>query len=299
MRGFPYADLETILVQLEPAIALFSADHTALWGNQALEKILVWSPNPPHPKLSLDQFVHQLNQRTGQSAGTPAPIDCLDLYHAIDKAIAQNRPLSFTQTGEWPLQIVPTPSGGYGLIFQSATLPTAIPEAAPVQELGTLKSRFVSMISHEFRTPMSTILSAAELLEHYGQQWDADDRLAQLQLIQNTVQHMTQVLDDILLISRADTQKIPCHTRWLDVSQFCRELIIQYQHRLAPQHTLHLTLHPQHITTWIDDRLLRQILTHLLSNAVKYSPTGSTVDVDEKQQYNKRKSEDKGKKKRK
>lgn len=89
------------------------------------------------------------------------------------------------------------------------------------RELSELRSHFVTMTSHEFRTPLTTILTAAELLEHYGRCWTEDDRLEQLRLIQLTVHHMTQMLDGILLLDRADagdllfglTQK-PFARRW-------------------------------------------------------------------------------------
>jgi signal transduction histidine kinase len=295
MRGFS-ADFESILEQLEPAIALFNQEHALLWANPSLKKVMDWSSKYAYKGLRLDQFIQEVNYVSNQSRAATVVIDYLDIHHAIDKAIGQNRPLYFTQSDSvqnpslpgapvstvsvaLPIQIIPTASG-YGLVLQPATAPTALTATAVhTQELGTLKSRFTSMISHEFRTPMSTILSAAELLEHYGHLWDTGDRLDQLHLIQQTVQHMTHVLDDILLISRSDNQPLKCQARWLNVTQFCQALVAENQ-RMATHHPLHLALQPQQIITWIDEKLLEQILTHVLANAVKYSPPGSAVNLE-------------------
>ena len=76
------------------------------------------------------------------------------------------------------------------------------------RELSDLKSRFISMASHEFRTPLAAILSSAELLEHYGDRWSEDKKLRYLHQIQVATQHMTQLLEDVLVIGKAEAGKI-------------------------------------------------------------------------------------------
>lgn len=148
------------------------------------------------------------------------------------------------------------------------------------KELSELKSRFVCMTSHEFRTPLSTILSASELLEYYGHRWTEEERLEQLHLIQATVQHMTQLLEDILLIGKTEANRLDFNPEILNLTDFCHSLLAQIKRGTANQHVISfVNLHPP-IEGWVDDKLLRQILTNLLSNAAKYSPKGSTIELE-------------------
>ena len=77
------------------------------------------------------------------------------------------------------------------------------------KELGDLKSRFISMASHEFRTPLSTILSSAEILEAYGEHWTVQKKLQHIERIKRSVQQMDRLLEEILMIGRIDAGKVP------------------------------------------------------------------------------------------
>ncbi len=148
------------------------------------------------------------------------------------------------------------------------------------RELSELKSRFVATTSHEFRTPLSTILSSAELLEHYGHLWTSDERIEQLHLIQDTVQHMTQLLEDNLLIGQAEADRLEFHPKWIDLTQLCRDLVTQIQVSIGKKHVFQFVSQCSVVEACVDEKLVRQILTNLLSNAVKYSPAGSVVQLD-------------------
>lgn len=148
------------------------------------------------------------------------------------------------------------------------------------KELSELKSRFIAMTSHEFRTPLSTILSSSELLEYYGHLWTDEERLEQLRLIQTTVEHMTQLLEDILLIGRAEADRIEFNPTRVDLTQFCHELAAQIQVSIGKKHTIAFTSDCPLLMGSVDEKLLRQILTNLLSNAIKYSPLGSTIQFE-------------------
>ncbi|MEH2437583.1 MAG: ATP-binding protein [Nostoc sp.] len=155
------------------------------------------------------------------------------------------------------------------------------------KELGELKSRFVTMTSHEFRTPLTIILSSAELLEHYSFKWSEEKKLNHLQRIQKTVKHMTGLLNDVLLISKAEAGKLECHPAPLDVVQFCRNLIEEMQiatesHTITFVNQMHwINVHQDDCNkACLDDKLLRHILSNLLSNAIKYSPQGGSVEFE-------------------
>ena len=152
------------------------------------------------------------------------------------------------------------------------------------KELNQLKSRFVSMISHEFRTPLTTILASAESLERYYHKWSETKKMTYLQQIQTTVHHITTLLNDVLLIAKAEADRLPFNPAPLDLEGFCRTLVEEMQLSLSEHHQLNF-IPPQGIrgidretvTAIMDEKLLRHIFTNLLSNAIKYSPQGGEV----------------------
>jgi PAS domain S-box-containing protein len=150
---------------------------------------------------------------------------------------------------------------------------------AQEKELGELKSRFISMTSHEFRTPLTTILSSAEMLEHYGPRWSEDKKLVHIHRIQSSVRNMTRLLDDVLILGRAEAGRFEFNPIPLDLVQFCQDLIEEMQLSAGPKYALELTCEAAGAQAHMDEKLLRQILTNLLSNAIKYSPDGGTVHL--------------------
>ncbi|WP_066426956.1 PAS domain S-box protein [Anabaena sp. 4-3] len=150
------------------------------------------------------------------------------------------------------------------------------------KELGELKSRFVSMTSHEFRTPLSVISSSAAILKDFGHKLDDTKKKKHLDCIQTYVKHTTQLLDDILLIHKAENGKLAFEPAPLDLISFCQQLTEEIQ-LSAPNHTIVFSSHPQTgVIGNMDKKLLRQILINLLSNAIKYSPNSATVNFNVK-----------------
>lgn len=147
------------------------------------------------------------------------------------------------------------------------------------KELSFLKSRFISMTSHEFRTPLATIFSSAELLEHYSHKWSEERKLNHIQRIQASVKHMTRLLNDVLLIGKAEAGKLEFNPTKIDIVQFCRDLVEEIEFT-ASTHTIAFGAEYKITTAYMDEKLLRQILTNLLSNAIKYSPEGDSVNFD-------------------
>ncbi len=149
------------------------------------------------------------------------------------------------------------------------------------RELNELKTRFVSMVSHEFRSPLTAIFSSAELLEHYGPRWPEEKKLTHLQRIRDTVQRMLGLLDDVLVISRAEAGRLAFEPKPLDLIPFCRSLVEEFQLGIGKQHRLILDLtglkDPESLPAVMDEQLLYHILANLLCNAIKYSPAGSQV----------------------
>lgn len=147
------------------------------------------------------------------------------------------------------------------------------------QELNELKSRFVSMASHEFRTPLTAILSSAEMLERYGERLDAENKSDLIGMIKLAVKNMTQMLEEVLFIGRADTGHLHFNPQATDPDAFCKLLLKELKAGLGKHHRLEFTPSGDRTLAYLDVNLLRQILVNLLSNAIKFSPQGSSVTL--------------------
>ncbi|WP_016953336.1 PAS domain S-box protein [Anabaena sp. PCC 7108] len=146
------------------------------------------------------------------------------------------------------------------------------------KELNELKSRFISMTSHEFRTPLSTILSSSELLEHYSHKWTHEKQLTHLHRIQAAVNRMTEMLNDILVIGKGEAGKLEYRPLLFDLVKYCRQLVEEVSLNLKSQHLVYFSSPYESVCCYMDEKLLGHILNNLLSNALKYSPDGSLVN---------------------
>ncbi|MGB3560052.1 MAG: PAS domain S-box protein [Geitlerinemataceae cyanobacterium] len=146
------------------------------------------------------------------------------------------------------------------------------------KELSALKTRFFSMASHEFRTPLSTALAAAQVLENSPNEWEnSEKRLRNLHRIQDSVRNMVQLLDDILTINRAETGNLAFNPKPLNLERYSRLFVEEMQLSAGTGHTLTFTCQGTAIPVCLDEKLLRSILANLLSNAIKYSPQSENV----------------------
>jgi PAS domain S-box-containing protein len=152
---------------------------------------------------------------------------------------------------------------------------------AQQQELYQLKSRFVSMTSHEFRTPLAAISSSAELIRDYYDRLDPQELSDLFKNIGEGVTRMMEMLDNMLIIGRADADKANFFPDLLNLEQFCRAIATEAEAALKSENTrptLRLDIDTVSESAMLDHKLLRHILGNLLSNALKYSPNGGRVD---------------------
>ena len=147
------------------------------------------------------------------------------------------------------------------------------------KELRRLQLRFFSMASHEFRTPLGAILGSAQILESCTKEWPESKKLKNLHRIKSCVKHLTQLLDDILTINRAETGKLEFNPRPLELEKFCHQLIEEMNLTTGAKNLITFVSQGQCPKASLDEKLLRSILTNLLSNAVKYSPQGGEVNL--------------------
>ncbi len=140
------------------------------------------------------------------------------------------------------------------------------------KELNDLRARFVAMASHEFRTPLATILSSAQLIKQYQDRLAAQDREELLQSVETGVQRMTAMLDRILLINKADAQMLEFEPERLDVIALCHAILDEVEQQSGnPQPVVDRQFNLADPMADYDPKLLRHILGNLLSNAIKYS----------------------------
>lgn len=144
------------------------------------------------------------------------------------------------------------------------------------QELNELKSRFVSMVSHEFRNPLNSISGMAQMLELYGDRLTDPKKEELFGRMQEGIERMVQLLDDVLIIGKADAGKLKFEPESLELETFCRSLLGEVQ--ISAIETQKIDFVYQGETGAIaDKKLLHHILVNLLSNALKYSPESSPV----------------------
>ncbi|MFE4105085.1 PAS domain S-box protein [Almyronema epifaneia] len=154
------------------------------------------------------------------------------------------------------------------------------------KELNQLKSRFISMTSHEFRTPLAVIASSAGILQEFADKLSEERKQQHLETIQTYIKHTTRLLDDILLINRAEAGKLSFRPHTLLLIEFCRALLAELQISIAEHEIVFVVYHHQaiaparfEIEVSADRELLRHILCNLISNAAKYSEANTPIEV--------------------
>jgi len=145
------------------------------------------------------------------------------------------------------------------------------------KELGELKSRFVTMASHEFRTPLSTILSSASLVSKYNGADQQEQRLKHLDRIKSSVNNLTSILNDFLSIGKLEEGKVQCAPTEFDVVSFAKELTSELRELTKRGQTITYVHDGNESVVKLDKNLTRNICINLLSNAIKYSNEGSSI----------------------
>lgn len=148
------------------------------------------------------------------------------------------------------------------------------------RELSQLKSNFVSMVSHEFRTPLGVILSSAEILDRYFHKIDEAARVEYLQAIQQSTRRMARMMETVLLFGRMEAGKLQFDPADLDLPMLCQRVTDEMLSATDDRCPIRLRSELPEARACGDEGLLRHILSNLLSNAVKYSAAGSPVEFD-------------------
>ncbi len=148
------------------------------------------------------------------------------------------------------------------------------------KEISEFRSRIISTISHEFRTPLMVILSSAGLLQRYGTKWLDDKKNKYFNQIESAVKQMTRLIEDVVTYSKTETGELIFQPSTINVELSCRKIIEEYQAENTGNYILNFSYQTSRNIANLDAELLHRILTNLISNAVKYSPDGGIISLE-------------------
>jgi signal transduction histidine kinase len=188
-------------------------------------------------------------------------------------------------------------TGSYGYLLKPfkerelhATIKIALSkhkEAVRMQKIISLaastsenKSRFISMAYHDLNTPLTTIQLSAEMLEDCELQNNLESTNKNVTRIKKAVSSMSELLEDILILSKAELGKIPLNLKPINVIEFCGSILEELQPITTHKHLVNLQIKQEPLHAYMDKKLLHHLLINLLSNAIKYSPNGGTISLE-------------------
>ena len=150
------------------------------------------------------------------------------------------------------------------------------------KELGELKSRFVTMASHEFRTPLSTILSSVSLLGKYTETSDQEKRNKHIQRIKDAVHNMKTIIEDFLELGKLEDGGLHSNFEIIDLKDLLDKInyTLKDIHQISKKGQIIQFTHELNSAINIDIKLFKNILVNLLSNAIKFSPENSLIQIN-------------------
>jgi signal transduction histidine kinase/DNA-binding NarL/FixJ family response regulator len=148
------------------------------------------------------------------------------------------------------------------------------------KQLNVFKSQIIGTVSHEYRTPLTSILAAASTLVKYSNQLDEAKQQKFLGIIEQKARYMSKLVDNMLLVNQFEQEKPKPKPIQLDLFQFFSDLIEQERETAGERHELIFKITGNYHGFCGDRGLLQQIFTNLISNAIKYSPNGGTVEFN-------------------
>jgi len=151
---------------------------------------------------------------------------------------------------------------------------------AKEKELNELKTRFLSTTSHEFRTPLTSILSSMQLVQKYRKKWSDEQLDEHFIKVKYSVQNLTKLLDDVLTLSRSDSGKLTLSPRTLNLHKFILDLLKEVEHISTEKHEIIFNYSLKKDEYFLDPKLMNFILMNLMTNAIKYSPNGGKVELN-------------------
>lgn len=150
---------------------------------------------------------------------------------------------------------------------------------AQEQDLNRLRSRIITTISHEYRTPMAIISSSTGILEDYFDQLTPDLRRKHLGRIQGAIQRMLTLIDDVVLFNRLEFEPVEISLAPVCLSSVMDHAVAEVKAATSPPHPIRVTLQGDYLQPVTDASLVGTVVTNLISNAIKFSPDGTPIEV--------------------
>lgn len=230
------------------------------------------------------------NPAWGRLVGAPRT-HWLDAVHPDDRAIAdalsrtggQHREIRLSRDGGWTRVVASSHAceEGHTLWFQpmESDREDALESLQRERELNELKNRFISVVSHEFRTPLTVILSSAELLEHYGTNWAPEKRSQHFRKIHTAVSVMTSLLDNVGLYGRAESGSLEVRPMAFAPGGLVAEIVAEARLPLPPGQEIVVAGESDARQVESDPKLVRHAVANLVSNAIRYSQGATPIEI--------------------
>ena len=147
------------------------------------------------------------------------------------------------------------------------------------KDVNELKTRFIATVSHEFRTPLASLLSSSQMIQRYSKRWGEEKLTEHYNRISSTVNYLTNLLDEVLTISRTDREIITNNPEPVEIEDLFNSYFEDIRSILTEKHEVLFINKCDIRKISIDKKLLRQIMVNLLTNSIKYSPDGGKVEL--------------------
>jgi len=147
-------------------------------------------------------------------------------------------------------------------------------------EIINMKSQFIAMITHEFRTPLTSIMLASDLLKRYGSSMKEDALANQYDKIQKTILHMTKLMENVIIISKMDDDNFALHPSNVNLVEFVGKIVESIKYSFSSNHQIYIDCNEACSSVVIDETLAGLIFTNVITNAIKYSPKAEKVEIE-------------------
>ncbi len=148
------------------------------------------------------------------------------------------------------------------------------------KELHQLKSKFISAASHQFRTPLASILSSAQMIKRYANKWNEEKLNEHHERIHESIKNLTQLMDEVLLIGKSEEGKDSLKPEEADIEELFNKFIEEVKPLLNEKQEINYKNRAGKKYMKLDKKALHQIMNNLLSNAVKYTPEGGKIKIE-------------------
>jgi PAS domain S-box-containing protein len=147
------------------------------------------------------------------------------------------------------------------------------------KELNNLKSRFISTASHEFRTPLATIMSSVALTGKYAENLEKEKMMKHIERVKNSVNHLTDILNDFLSLDKLEEGAVKAHPENMHVDALVNQVIEEIRSIAKAGQQITYKGLKKNDEIYIDGKILRNVMVNLISNAIKYSNENSLIEV--------------------